>query len=261
MFAGDSEVYRSFSPLQLFLEKGITSYNLSESALRLCDCAELIFSTYEYQKSSVIVLEADAIFADSNPHKDAYALPTNLIEDIFPIFHYHIFYKAAVPGFIVDASVPLRTENLLRGYVETDMAVPYEGDPNYMMNEVRTRMSGDSEYYLNEILSFCRSHDLSLLLTAVPCPANWNKGKHDLMTEWAKERGVPFLDMNMKLDEIGIDWQKDTMDGGNHVSFEGSKKVPSYIGNYLEEHYDLPDHRNDEAFRNWYEANKEAELY
>ncbi len=100
IFAGNSEVYRTFSPLQMFYDKGYTSYCMSESALRLCDALELTKASFETQSPKVVVLEADAIFSDVDPHKDNYALPTNLIEYIFPIFHYHIFYKAFVPNFV-----------------------------------------------------------------------------------------------------------------------------------------------------------------
>ena len=261
MFVGDSEVYRSFSPLQLWKELGMTSYDLSESALRLCDCSDLLEETYYSQTPLLAVLEADAIFSDANPHKDAYALPTNLIEDIFPIFHYHIFYKAYLPDFIVKKDVMLRTENMLKGYVQTDMAVPYEGEADYMGIETKARIQSDSLKYLTKIHEFCRDNNIELLITAVPCPKLWNIGKHRAMSEWADENGVDFLDMNLLLDEIGIDWQMDTMDGGNHVSFEGSKKVTAFMGNYLKTHYSLEDHRGDSYYENWNEALEESELY
>ena len=59
VFAGNSEVYRSFSPLQIFADTGITSFLMSDSALRLCDAAELIRASFRSQTPMVIVLEAD----------------------------------------------------------------------------------------------------------------------------------------------------------------------------------------------------------
>ena len=60
---------------------------------------------------------------------------------------------------------------------------------------------------------------------------------------------------------MGIDWSTDTMDGGNHVSFEGSKKTTKFIEDYLEENYDLADHRGDPVYDGWVKDNEEYELY
>ena len=127
--------------------------------------------------------------------------------------------------------------------------------------ETKARIQSDSLKYLTKIHEFCRDNNIELLITAVPCPKLWNIGKHRAMSEWADENGVDFLDMNLLLDEIGIDWQMDTMDGGNHVSFEGSKKVTAFMGNYLKIHYSLEDHRGDSYYENWNEALEESELY
>lgn len=261
IFAGNSEVYRTFSPLQIFHETGITSYCMSESALRLCDALELTKASFENQKPKVVVLEADAIFSDSDPHKDNYALPTNLIEDIFPIFHYHIFYKAYVPEFVFEDSVDMRTEHALRGFVQTDMAVPYTGPADYMNEGDHVRINRDSRKYLDEIREFCVGKGVPLLLTAAPNAQNWNYSKNKSLKEYADKYGLDFLDLNMHIKDMGIDWETDTMDGGNHMSFEGSKKTTAFMEKFLEENYDLTDHRGDPLYSGWEKDNEEYELY
>ncbi len=261
IFAGNSEVYRTFSPLQIFHETGITSYCMSESALRLCDALELTKASFENQNPKVVVLEADAIFSDSDPHKDNYALPTNLIEDIFPIFHYHIFYKAYVPEFVYEDSVDMRTEHALRGFVQTDAAVPYTGPADYMNEGDHVRINRDSRKYLDELREFCEEKGITLLLTAAPNAQNWNYSKNKSLQEYADKYGLDFVDLNMHIDDMGIDWETDTMDGGNHMSFEGSKKTTAFMENYLKENYDLTDHRGDPLYSDWEKDNEEYELY
>lgn len=261
IFAGNSEVYRTFSPLQIFKETGITSYCMSESALRLCDALELIRATYNSQTPSVIVLEADSIFSDSDPHKDAYALPTNLLEDIFPIFHYHIIYKAHVPDFIFKTNVDLRTEHALRGFVQTDAAVPYTGPADYMAEGEKVGINRESMKYLDLIREFCEEKNVPLLLTAAPNAKNWNYSKNKAMQEYADKYGLDFLDLNMHIDDMGINWETDTMDAGNHMSFDGSVKTTRFMEEYLRDHYSLADHRGDPLYRSWDEDNKEYELY
>ncbi|MCR4590698.1 MAG: SGNH/GDSL hydrolase family protein [Lachnospiraceae bacterium] len=261
IFVGNSEVYRTFSPLQIFKETGITSYCMSESALRLCDALVLIKASYNSQTPSVIFLEADSIFSDAYSHKDAYALPTNLIEDIFPIFHYHTLYKAFVPKFVVDDSVALRTEHALRGFVETDEAVPYTGPEDYMSVGDPVGINQESKKYLNRIREFCEEKNVPLVLVAAPNAKNWTYSKNEALTEYAEKYGLDFIDLNMHLKDMDINWQTDTMDGGNHMSFEGSKKTTRFIEDYLKENYDLTDHRGDPLYKGWEDDNREYELY
>ena len=260
-FAGNSEAYRSFSPLQLWEDYGFTSYCVAGSALRLCDNCEIIKASADMQQPKMIVLETDAIFSDSSPHKDSYALPTNLIEDIFPIFHYHIFYKAHMPKF-VDAANPIKRDAyLLKGYVQSDAVVPYTGPTDYMAHGTKGRILNDALEYLNEIHRYCRENGIELIIAAVPCPQHWNMGKSEAMQRWCDKAKVPFVDMNLMLDEIGINWAEDSMDGGNHVNLAGSIKVTECIGDFINDNYDLPDHTGDPDYSEWDELFVESELY
>ncbi len=261
IFAGNSEVYSTFSPLQLYLERGISSYCMSESALRLCDALEHTKAAFNTQDPKVVVLEADAIFSDSDPHKDNYALPTNLIEDIFPIFHYHIFYKSFTTDSWKKKNPEMRIEHPLRGFVKTDLAVPYTGPADYMNREENVVINDDSMEYLEKFRIFCEEQKVPLVLTAAPNPGSWTQARHDVLKAYADQHKIPFVDMNLYLDEMGIDWNKDTMDGGNHLSFEGSKKASSFMGQYLVKNFNLPNHYGEEAFSDWEKDNEEFDVY
>ena len=115
--------------------------------------------------------------------------------------------------------------------------------------------------YLDMFRDFCRDNNAVLVLTAAPNAKNWTYSKHDSMQEYADENGIDFIDLNYHLEDMGLDWSTDTMDGGNHVSFEGSKKTTKYIEDYLEENYDLTDHRGDPVYDGWVKDNEEYELY
>ena len=60
------------------------------------------------------------------------------------------------------------------------------------------------------------------------------------------------------IDELGIDWQKDTLDGGDHMNFYGSIKLTNYFGKYLNEQNILPNHKEDIQYSKW---NEDLELY
>ena len=71
------------------------------------------------------------------------------------------------------------------------------------------------------------------------------------MLKYAGKYGIPYLDFNQKLKELGIDWKSDTLDKGDHLNLSGAHKVTDYMTAYLQEHYMLPDHRGDEKFTSW----------
>ena len=217
-FAGDSVVYRSISPLQLFADHGFTSYDLSDSALRLCDAVSMVETAYEKHSAKVIVLETDALFTDASPHRDVYAHPANALEDLLPIFHYHVFYKTWLPSVAAESST-VDLHNLLKGFEYTDSVIAYEGSADYMKEgPSRARMSKECLDYLNELHSFAKEKGAELLLVSVPRPLGWNDARHDAVADWAEKNSVSYTDLNKE--DIGIDWKTDTMDAGDHMSFE-----------------------------------------
>ena len=258
IFAGNSEVYRTFSPLQIYKDTGITSYCMSDSALRLCDAKELIRASFLDQDPKVIVLEADSVFSEAYPHKDGSAVLTNLLEDIFPVFHYHTLYKAYWPG---TGNSDSGKERALRGFVETDEAKPYTGPADYMSVGDPVGINEESRKYLNEIREFCEEQQVPLVIVAAPNAKNWTYSKNEALSEYAEKYGLDFLDLNMHLEDMGIDWEKDTMDGGNHMSFSGSKKTTGFMEEYLRDNFELEDHRGDPAYKQWEEDIREYDLY
>ena len=76
-------------------------------------------------------------------------------------------------------------------------------------------------------------------------------GKGTQAKKIAGKYGIPYIDFNQKLKELGIDWKSDTLDKGDHLNLSGAHKITDYMITYLQEHYMLPDHRGDEKFTSW----------
>ncbi|MCR5774351.1 MAG: hypothetical protein K6G42_04640 [Lachnospiraceae bacterium] len=257
LFAGNSLVFRDLSPLQMWGLEGITSYDLSDGAMRLCDQYTLIQNACITQKPELIVLETCVFFTDASPYKDDFALPTNLIEKIFPIFHYHTFYKGLS---VSDPDIDAR--RLLKGFDPSFDTKPYTGDPDYMADRGEvTDIPELNRRYLEDIMAFCKENDIKVMLIALPSPVNYDMSKHNSIAGWAKERDIEFVDLNLLTDELGIDWNTDTKDEGDHLNFEGSKKVSSYIAEHITKGYGLSDHRGDPEYAQWEESYEEAGLY
>ena len=77
--------------------------------------------------------------------------------------------------------------------------------------------------------------------------------KHNGITKLAEQLGVEYIDMNLLADEIPIDWDTDTRDGGDHMNNYGAEKVCDYIGEYLLNTGLFVDHRLDDEYAKWNE--------
>ena len=50
------------------------------------------------------------------------------------------------------------------------------------------------------------------------------------------------------IDEIGLDFSKDTYDGGLHLNLSGATKLSDYFGEILSKKYNLNDYSGDKAY-------------
>jgi len=58
------------------------------------------------------------------------------------------------------------------------------------------------------------------------------------------------VNTNMLYREMGLDFTQDFYDK-SHVNVLGANKFTDYLAAYLDEAYDLPDHRDDESYESW----------
>ena len=123
------------------------------------------------------------------------------------------------------------------------------------INETAKNISGDNKKHLKEIKAYCDKNNSKLILYNSPAPANWNYDKHNGIEKLAKSLEIEYIDLNLKVDELKINWKKDSQETrGEHLNYTGAIKVTNYIGNYLKNNHELPDHRQDENYKSWNEA-------
>ena len=81
-----------------------------------------------------------------------------------------------------------------------------------------------------------------------PIRENAHKGTHT-SANIAAEYGVPMLNF-VDMDRV-VDYYIDCADPGSHLNPSGARKLTDYLGNYLTDHYALPDRRKDAAYTHW----------
>lgn len=243
---GDSEAYRSITPLEIYQEYGITAYVGASPAQTSYQAYEMLQTILEKQKPEVCVVEINLLYRNYS----AAAAVVPKLERMLPIFKYHNMWKEVLdPNYSFDSVIS--TKN--KGY-RYNSSVSASNDTDYMkQTDDKLKISKNNIMYVGKIIDLCRQKNIELLFIRTPSTKNWNYSKHNGAAEYAKENGIKFIDLNVN-NEIGIDWKRDTSDRGDHMNYYGARKVTAYLGKYLNDNYELADHRNDKSYESWNDA-------
>lgn len=248
---GDSETYTSFSPLQLWSEQGIPAYVCGQSGQWMQEAYYILKKVLKKQDLKTVVLETNMFFRCQGIMQDMQLSLGELTAYYFPIFRYHNLWKEAFD----------KEEDALTSYkgFEIRSAVkPYEGGDYMQEEKEQDKLSAYGQLYFDQILRLCRKHEIQVVLYSVPSPSNCNYHTHDVISNLAKKKEILYVDLNLKLEELGIDWKKDSLDGGDHLNLSGAKKATAYLGQYLKDACGLEDRRGQDAYDEW---DKKAKKY
>lgn len=248
---GDSLSYSSISPMQLWKKCGITSYVCGQSGQEIQETYHMLETAFATQSPRLIILETNALFRG----QPGIAGWKESIEEFgnhyIPILRGHDVWKS----WIVNKQYP---EENYKGFAFRCEVQPYKKG-NYMFEtEQKEEMPDVVLSYMKSILDLCRKNGAELLLLGTPSPRNYTYQRHNSISLYAKEHALDFLDLNLKLEEVEIDWKTDSLDNGDHLNLSGAEKVTDYLGEYLKANYELSDHRNEESYGSW---EKESEGY
>ena len=244
LFLGDSEAYSAFVPLDLWADTGIPSFVCSSLDQKTYETVELLKMAFSCQKPKVVVLETNVLYR-VYPSTDALG---PMLEEYIPALRYHDRWKSlqstdffSLPSYTApspDRGYYLLTEAegaALEGY----MRPMDEWEP----------LSRQNLSNLKKIQALCQKNGASLLLYSAPSPVNWTMRRHNTITDTAEALGLPYIDGNLQ--DLGIDWETDTYDGGDHLNYFGAQKVTAWMGRYLRETYSLADHGADPGYAQW----------
>lgn len=115
---------------------------------------------------------------------------------------------------------------------------------------------GENAYeYLDKITKLCNDHDIQLILIKAPSIyPSWYEQWDEQMVEYAQENQIRYINFLNLTEDVGLDFQTDTYDGGLHLNLSGAEKLSKYFGRILKEEYVLSDHHNDsELVKVWEE--------
>lgn len=115
----------------------------------------------------------------------------------------------------------------------------------------------ETEDVLVDLLDYCDTlEDVQFLFVASPYPE-----KADVMRQLnyamqiVESRGYDTLNFNTQklYDAVGLSFDTDYHDN-HHVNLVGALEYTDYLARYIQERYNLPDHRGDSNYQSWEES-------
>lgn len=272
IFIGDCEVYENFSPAVLWEEYGINSYIRGSAEQLPWQSYYLMEETLDYEKPKVMVFNVLAMEFDE-PQKETYnrmtldgmrwssskveSIRASMMEDekfieyVFPILRFHSRWnQLTAEDFQYFWSKPKVTYN---GYYMRVDVRPAENVPEG--RPLSDYTFGDNAYrYLDMMRSLCAQNGVELVLIKAPSLyPTWYDEWDAQMAAYAETHGLKYYNFLDTIDEIGLDYSRDTYDAGMHLNLSGAEKLSRYFGAILSRECGVKSRRGEEALETAWE--------
>ncbi len=274
VFLGDCEVYENFSPVSLWQEYGINSYVRGSAEQYIWQSYYLLEDTLRYEKPDVVVFNIQSLQFDKSQN-EAYNRMSiegmrwsmskvncirasmleneHFIEYVFPILRYHTRWNELGAS---DLEYMFKTKKVSHNgyYMRIDEkaagTIPKGrplGDYNFGKNAWK---------YLEMMADLCEKEGIKLLLIKAPSLyPYWYEEWEEQVEEFAASRGLRYVNFLEYIDEIGLDYDHDTYDGGLHMNLSGAEKCSHFIGKILTDDFEVPDRRGESALEKIWDEN------
>lgn len=268
---GSSHCFENFNTGTLWDEFGMASY-------LLCGSFQPLWNTYYYLKEGlktqtpkVIVLEGymtkmeEDYMDDSRIIKNNYGMKMSLNKikaiaestprENWPEFmleyeQYHNRYKElSASDFMKNQHYTLYDD--WKGLGLNMATTPLETIDVKGIEE-RQELNAKTEKYYRMIIELAQSKNIPIVVAISPYAGITEERmkQFNRASDIAAEYGVPFINFNTELDEIGIDFSKDAADPA-HLNYKGNTKFSAYFGKWLKSEYDIPDRRGQKEYESW----------
>lgn len=244
IFIGDCEVYANFSPMVLYEKEGIKSYIRGSSQQLIWQSYHILEETLKYETPKVVVFNVNSMRYDK-PVSEAYNRLTidnmkwskqkidiinasmteeeNIWYYIFPILRYHDRYDKLT---LEDLQYLFKSkDNTFNGFLINKNVKPVENLPtkrplgNYQFSSICYE-------YLDKMTKLCKDNNIKLVLVKAPSLYPYWYDEYDAqIADYAKKNNIDYYNLKNVVDEVGIDFSKDTYDAGLHLNLSRCYKA------------------------------------
>ncbi len=259
LFFGSSHVRNAISPMQLWEQYGITSYNFGNDNSLLPQTYWAMVEATRYHKPKVIVLDVAFIHWDDKTQgaglvheafdcfkldKTKYELARDLFDDnasrmeiLFPFSIYHNRWSEFSK---IELMQKLSGETNWNKGCDLVQGVCDMSDYDIIPQDDYAEIVSTGTIYLKKIMDFCKENEIELVLVNIPSDTtDENQRCVNYIPVMTGKDKVPFLNLPyMDLVDIDTDFYNIS-----HVNYSGATKITSYLGDYLVSNYGLTDKR------------------
>ena len=271
LILGSSHAYEDINTGMLWDEHGIASFILAGSLQPLWNTYYYLKEALKTQTPKLIVLEGFMTSSKEEFMEDNYiilnnfglhrssdkiesvkaSVPRQRWKDFFlEYFQYHSRYNdIGRADFLKDRGDPFFTD--WKGFACNMETIPNNNIDVTNISD-RRMLSEKAEKYYRAILELAQEKNIPIIVIISPYAGITEKEQeiYNRAGDIASEYGVPFVNYNLSLQELGIDFSVDAAEL-SHLNYRGNRKFTSYFGNYIHDNFDLPDRRNDERYSSW----------
>ena len=215
-FVGDSLVYSGISPLNIWNDYGYSTFNISLPDQRLNQIHEHLDLAFKKQNPKILFFEA-SVFAHS---LSASTIIDMKLADNSSLMKHHDGWKN-----IFGTSKKKNSSSINKN----TKGFKYSTDIDAFNKEFRKgsfEIEVTEKYIFEKILDMSKENGTKVIIINVPTIRNWSSSNHNDVVEFLKDYDLEYYDLN-ELDMI--DWYTETRDHGEHLNYDGSKKVSKYV--------------------------------
>lgn len=277
IFVGSSTIYENINTGVLWESHGLSAFDLAASMQPMWNSYYYIKECFKTQNPKLVVLDMNAVRTDapvgdeaknltamSTAIKNTYGMKPSIDkikaikvsadeiywDDLFLAFPtFHTRYEELTR----EDYLPYKDNEYFKywkGFGLTSSYTPFDKPTDFTTDKIGN-ISEKTEYYLRKIIDLCKENGVQLLLIKTPYKISLqDQAKYNRVKQIADEEQTPFVNFNEYYDDIGVDFSIDFSDSV-HMSYIGSERFTKYLGQYITQHYELPDHRGDMQYETW----------
>ncbi|MEE8814864.1 MAG: hypothetical protein SOH60_00175 [Lachnospiraceae bacterium] len=226
---GSSLAYMSVRPDVIEERTGERFYVLGLPEEKMAEAYHLFRLALSRQDLKIVAIECGMLFQERSKVQEIQDTATEAVSVAFPIIKTHDAWKAFFPH---EKSKEIR-ERGFRIEENSNDVVPADTTGYMAPTDACAPISDYSRTILNKICRQCRKRGIQVVLFSAPSVADGSMARHNALEKLAKDLEVSYVDYNTK--DIGIDWNTDTCDGGEHLNLQGAGKVSEAVASDLKQ--------------------------
>lgn len=260
---GNSNLYSGFVPFSMWDECGYTSTICASPKQSISQSQNLLKKVYKTQKPKLIIIETDMFYDhlvqnDNQSSKRKISLNAvitrakpdrfeDTIPQIFSIFSFHNRWKKQRAESVKNSFLHTHGYRYNNTVCEIDTA-------DYMTETADIEPISDRNLNeINKLIDLCTKEGSQVMLITVPSASAWNYERHNAVENYAKQKKINYIDMNLLYADAGINLKNAFRDNGRHLNYDSADKLTRYISEYIRQNYDLQCLKDNPEYSKWNE--------